>query len=176
MAIKKTDEFSNVATISVTQSAANALTYKKLETGNAVFNKVAWLISRIEYCNLRCYASIFNTDNDSLVFGLTASNVRTSLLTLDSYTDMAVIDLAVIYRNDFGTAASSVVQQSPIIKDFANLPGGGMLVPAMQLYGAIHSSGLADVASGVVKLWYTVLELSPDQYWELVQARTTLTA
>jgi len=170
------DEFANVATISLTQATANTLIFKKLETGNAIFNKVAWLIHRIEYCNFHVYASIFNGDNDSLVAAVTSSNVRTSLLTLDTYTDMAVIDQIVLYRNDFGTAASALVQASPILKDFSNLPGSGLLVPAMQIYGALHSSGLADVASGVIKLFYTVVELADAQYWELVQARTTLTA
>lgn len=165
-----TDKYANAATITLTESAANTLTYKKLETGIALFEKVAWLIARIEYFFAFAITD-FNGAGDTLGVALCTTNIRTSILTTSAFSDPAIIDLISISRYDLGAAASGFLYEKPFVKDFSTLPGGGLLIPPSPLFGAIEGTGLAAATTTLVKLWYTLVELTPDDYWELVESR-----
>ncbi len=176
MATKRiTDTFSNMATITCLESAANTLTYKKLETSFGTFEKIAWMVHRIEYFFYGASTN-FNGTDDALNVALMTGNSRTSLFTSDTFTDPQVIDLQSFMRLDFGAAASGFLMTRPYGHDFGNLPGGGLIVPPAPLYGAIQGFGLAAASSVVMRIYYTIKELAVDEYWELVEARRLLTA
>jgi len=177
MATKKNvqDKFSNIASISVLESAANTLTYKKLETGVSMFEKYAWIINRIEYF-FPVDAAVFNATTDTLALALMANNVRATILTAATFQDMSVLDMIWISRQDYGAAASGGMNVLPLVKDFSQLPGGGLIVPPAPLYGAAQGTGLVSASQSVIKIYYTVLELAADEYWELVEARRLLSA
>jgi len=171
MATKNTtDQFANLAIISVTESAANTLTYKKLETGISLSEKVAWVISRLEFSSGEFGPTIFNGTGDELRIALTVSNSMTALVG----TDPMVLDFLKINRFDYGTAANAIMPVQPIIKDYTNLPGGGIIVPPQPLYLAAVGSGLASATTVVCRIYYTLLPLAVDQYWELIEARRVL--
>lgn len=161
-----TDSFANQAVLTLTESAANTLTFKKLETGVSLFDKVAWIIHRIEYFFYTAAAN-FNHDTDNLKLGLCTSNTITSL----SLTDANILDLLEVARIDYGAAASGMLVMRPHFKDFTNLPGGGLIVPPSPLYGACQGSGLVSATTSYLKFYYTVKELATEEYWELVEAR-----
>ncbi len=172
---KMTDKFANMATITVTESAANTLTYKKLETGMSLFEKYAWIINRIEYF-FTFNATLFNASADTLALALTTTNTRSTIMTNATFTDPSVLDLLQITRTDIGAAASGFMITNPIVKDFSSLPGGGLIAPPAPMYGAAEGSSLVSATTSIIKLYYTILELNTEDYWELVEARRLLTA
>jgi hypothetical protein len=176
MATKKSnDVFSNMATIVCLESAANTLTYKKLEVGFGTFEKVAWVIHRLEYYPF-INSTTFNSADDSVQCALMTGNTRTSIITNDVFTDPQVIDIFSIIRWDAGTAASGSFLPRPITKDFSFMPSGGLIIPPAPLYGVIQSVGCAAANVMVIRIYYTIKELAVDEYWELVEARRMLTA
>jgi hypothetical protein len=160
------DTFANQAVITATESAANTLTFKKLETGVSLFDKVAWIIHRIEYFFFM-NATNWNGADDNLSMAIVAANNLTAL----SLTDPNVLDLFQVSRQDYGTAASMVPGFRPTVKDFATLPGGGLITVPNPIYGAVQGSGLVAAQTVYIKFFYSVLELKVEQYWELVEAR-----
>lgn len=167
---EKADVFANYAIISNTESAANTLTFKKLETGISLNEKVAWVIARLEYVLSGLGATIFNATGDVLSFGLSVSNS----FTIPDPTENTIIDYNSIERIDLGAAASGFFSVRPMIKDFSMLPGGGILVPPTPLYSFIRGVGLTAACSMVTRIHYTMRKLAVDEYWELVEARRVL--
>lgn len=162
------DIYANVAHIQVTESAANTLTYKKLETGISLFEKMAWIICRIEYF----WSAAYGASADGLIMGLTTSD-NPSTLTPDQ---VAVVDISRRHRSDFGTAANGYIFKYPIMKDFTSLPGKGLIVPPNPLY--LAAEGISQTVAQVldVRLYYTAIELKGDEFWELVQARRIISS
>lgn len=176
MAGKVIDSFANIATIDCLESAANTLTYKKLETGISTFEKVAWVIHRIDYNCTSLDAAVFNANGDGLSCALMTGNQRSSILTTSTFSDPTVIDVQFWFRRDLGAAASGNWVITPDMKDFSGMPGGGIIVPPIPIYGAIMGVGLVSAAQVIMRLYYTTKELSPDEYWQLVEARRIISA
>lgn len=172
---KVSDNFANMATITCVESAANTLTYKKLETSFGTFEKIAWVIHRLEYY-LYSTATDFNSAGDALQVALMTGNSRTSIIDTGTFTDPQVLDIFSFFRADCGVAASGSLYTRPISHDFTALPSGGLIVPPAPLYGAIQGFGMAGAGTIVIRAYYTIKELATDEYWELVEARRLLTA
>lgn len=164
------DKFAQLALISVTESAANTLTFKKLETGIPVTSRVAWIINKIEYTISSLVASIFGANTDSLSFGFGVNNGIAAPTLLEE----TIFDFNTIQRADLGTAASGFFTVQPINKDFSTLPSGGILVPPNPLYLFAKGSALEAATTVYARLWYSVLEMAPQDYLELVQARQVI--
>jgi hypothetical protein len=173
MADKKMDQFANQAVITVLESAANTFTSKKLETGISISEKVAWIINRIEY-NLALFsAGQFNSDSDTCIYGL---GVSASFPNGPALAETAILDYNSRTRLDLGVAATGQFAIQPIVKDFSSLPGGGILVPPVPIYLFCQSVGCVAAQTVVARMWYTLLQMSPDQYWELVEARRIISS
>jgi len=172
MAAQTKDVFANYAIIAVTESAANTLTFKKLETGVSLSDKIAWLINRIEYLFSPYNATQFAQADDLLRFGLCVSNAFAAA----AFSEEAILDYNAIARQDFGAAASGFFVNQPVIKDFSTMPGGGLLVPPVPLYIFAHGNGLNSAASVTARMHYTNRPLSVDEYWELVEARRVISS
>lgn len=159
------DQWANLAVISVSESAANTLTFKKLETGISLFEKVAWVINRLEYY-FDFTGTIFNTNEDLLDVAITTSDQITSI----AATNQAVVDTMRVVRVDLGTAASGFQVVRPQMRVFTDLPGGGLIVPPNPIYLAAKGTGLASAQTVICRMRYSLQELSPEQYWELVES------
>lgn len=166
------DQFANFAIVSVTESAANTLTFKKLETGISLTEKVAWIINRIEYVPEELNATIFNATGDIVIFGLSVSNAFTT----PTVGETTILDYNRILRQDLGAAASGFFDAQPKIKDYSMLPGGGIIVPPTPMYLFAMGAGLTAATKITARFYYTLLELQVDQYWELVEARRVLSS
>lgn len=172
MAIKAAkDQFANIAVISCTESAADTLTYKKLETGIAMFEKVAWVISRIEYFMHNLDVTLHNATGDLTMVALTVSNALTTLGSGNIEINPMVLHGVQFKRMDLGASATGVEQIMPVVYDFSALPGGGIIVPPTALFLAVQGSSEASAAIVFARIYYTVLQLKPEDYWELVEAR-----
>lgn len=172
MASNQKDEFANSAVISVTETAANTLTFKKLETGISLMEKAAWIIHRIEYTINLISAGEFNGDSDSFGYGISLSNAFASA----ALNEVTILDLNTLSRLDWGVAASGGLWRQPWVKEFTQLPGGGLIVPPNPIYLYAQGSGLVAANSVIARLWYTVLPLAESQFWQLVESRRVLSS
>lgn len=165
------EKFVNQAYLAVTESGANTLTYSKLETGISIYEKVGWLISRMDYQFVYSHAQ-FGTEGDSLDFGLTASDAMAAV----DISQSAVIDYNRIYRAEAGTAATGFPMEVPFTKSFADLPGGGLLVPPNPIYIFAFGQGLVGAQLVKARMFYTVVSLKAEEFWELVEQRRMIGA
>ncbi len=166
------DVFANYAIIEVTESAANTLTFKKLETGISLNEKVAWIIHRIEYIIDGMDGTIFNAALDVLTWGLSLSNA----FAFPTVAENTIVDYNRAVRVDLGAAASGYFQIQPQIKDFSDLPNGGVIIPPTPLYMFVKGTGLTAATKITARLHYTLRTLKVEDYWELVEARRVLSS
>lgn len=171
MATKKSDTFANVAAVLVIESAAGTATYNKFAFPFSIMDKMALIISRIEY-HLADLAAL-NSSGDYCVVALTVSN---TVVDIGAQNDPLIVDNMTYHRVDYGTAATGQVYTKPVIKDFANLPGGGILVAPAPLYAGIQSNGAGSATRAWLKLYYTYTELAADEYWQLVESRRIISS
>ncbi len=157
------DRYPNIASISVVESAANTLTFKRLETGGVLFERRAFLIHQIHYA---LSAAAIVAAADSVKMGLATNSTITSI----DWDDPNVLDWVTMRRLDMGTAASGQLYITPWVRDFATLPGGGLLVPSFPLYGFVEGDSVASAQTSKMRIYFTVKELSPVEYIELVEA------
>lgn len=165
--------FSSMATIQVMESAANTLTFKKLETGIDLMEQTAWLITRLEWFLSNLDAATFNGDRDSLSLGLCASNAVPDITDLSN---PAVIDFMQVIRLDIGAAATGVFEVKPYVREFTNVSGGGLLVPPNPLYAAAKGNGLTSATTNLVRIYYTQITLKADEYFNLWQSRRIISS
>lgn len=171
MAEKKTpgDNFCSQAIFDVTESAANTLTFEKLDTGMSVYDKVGWVIARVEW-NIANVFSKFNTSGDSLEMALTMTN---NLAGLDD-ANPAIIFKRTLIRYDLGTAASGEIKDAILVNDLSTLPGGGILTLPTPLYVGVLGAGLSAAARVVCRIYFKAMSLTEQDYFNLVQARQLL--
>lgn len=168
------DKYVNKAVITCTESAANTLTFAKLETGVPLFEKMAWVIHKIEYAISAAAFGYFNASVDYLNMALTTTDTLTSL----SETQSAVINFKRLARIDIGTAASGFfIWTYPLCEsDFTNFPGGGIIVPPNPLFLGVQGNSLTTAVTVSAIIRYTSLPLKPDEYWELVESTRILSS
>lgn len=168
---KALDKYANVAAIQVTESAANTQTSAKFAFPFSIMDKTALLISRIEY-DLQSWDS-FNSSNDLCTLALIAA---ASVVNMRNPIDPLIIDWVAFKRLDIGAAASGLIGQVPTVKDFTNLPGGGILVAPNPLYFALAGVGCAGVNTANIRIFYSYMELGTEDYWQLVESRRLITS
>lgn len=163
----KVDQYANIAAIQVAESVADTIAFAKFAFPFSIMDKMALIISRIEYI----FSSLtpLNSGGDYVIMGLAVSNSSGIDLTVPN--DPQIVDTMRVDRYDLGTAATGTFRDSPVVKDFSSLPGGGLLVAPNPLYAAIDSNGANSVCGGWLRAYYTYLELTTDEYWQLVESR-----
>ena len=158
------DKYCNTAFGQVTESAANTLTYSQIQTGIALFQKVAWKVERIEWYWGQQHNMI--ASGDYMQAALVSSNKMTGL----SLDDPAVLDLMEWHANLQGAAANLTTYKIPEARDFTELSGGGILIPGNPIFVAAQGTSLAAAQTISCRIRYTLIELKADDYWELVEA------
>lgn len=166
------DKFANIAYLAVVETAANTLTFAQLQiASNLMDKKYALVIERIHYL-VQPLATVFDTTGDYLNIAVTVSDRLSSISDLSQ---PEILDLVQLQRRDYGAAASGSIEDSVIQRDFTSLSGGGILVPADRLYLGAKGSGLASATTVLARMWYSVLEIGVNEYWELIEARRIMT-
>lgn len=170
MAAKSLTEYSSQALFGLTESAANTLTFEKLETGLSVYDKVGWIIQRLEWKPGATAFAMFNGSGDTLSLAVTMTNTLTSL----ANDNPAILFKRDFVRVDLGVAAAGSIVDTIFEQDYSTLAGGGILVLPSPLYGAIVGGGLTAAATGFIRIYFKAIELSDTDYFNLVQARQLL--
>lgn len=159
------DVFPNRAFESVTMSGANALTFSQVQFGVGLFQGVAAVIHRIEW-----YLDI--TTTAQLI--VNADLVQMALTNRDDLTVLSPTSQNVLAQKEMGlavsgTPANMTVLEFPLVSSFADLGGGGLIIPANPLYVAMDSVGLSAAGVMDVIIYLTFKTLSDAEYVELIQ-------
>jgi len=157
------DQFSNKLYGSATESGANTLTFAEINTSVSVFDKVGWILSRLEWYWSTATRALVTANDDVLQAALVNSNNISTL----SLQDPSVIDL-IEFQYALGTSVGFESSQLPFIRDFSGLPGGGLIIAPRPLYIAIKGTSLASAASIACRGYFTQLAMSPADYLELI--------
>lgn len=159
------DKYTNKGYVSLTP-VLNTLSFAELATFVSVFEKKAFLISRVDYYLDPASLQELDAETDSINFGLSTSN-QMATVNLPQSTVIDYNSLTVVLQ---AAGVSSHIIEQPFIRDLSTLPGGGELVPCRPIFLWSVSAGL--VAAGFVqaRIYFTVVDLKADEYWELVEA------
>ena len=158
------DRFANFASIEVTQSAANALTFGSLATNMGFLGRrdqaLAMVIDEIQYSPSNAGITLMSAGGDEIVMALTTSDQITDL---EDITDNRLLDFNSILRFDAGTAASAIFRKFPDRKQF--FPP--IITAERTLFLAIGSVGLAAAITSRIRLLYRVETLTGSELVEL---------
>lgn len=174
----KRDEFANIAYLSVAEINPGTLTFARLELATALMTeKQALIIHRAEFI-LAQGSGLLDADGQFVSAALTLTDRITDIADLSQPEILFYVEKS---RRDLSTALGAAITypdttvEVPILRDFSSLPGGGLLVPADRLYIGVNSNHGANAGSVSCRLYYTVMSLAVDQYWELIEARRIMT-
>lgn len=171
----KLDQYAQLAYMDVTVPDGGTLTYKLLQIAQASVQapKMGLKIHRI--------AVDFNAF-DVRVNNLGTANSYYSTVALtvsNNPTTFSYSQPEVIYAHTRSTILKTAVgfsygNEAILEKDFTTFPGGGILIPADRLYMGAVSTDLDAAVSYSMRIWYTAVELTAQDYLELVESRTML--
>lgn len=160
-----TDKFANVMIAQVAESAANTLTFEQMPQVTTLMEKKAYLLNRLQYELSQGSWTELKADGEAVQFGISLSSSWSS----PSITEPTIID----YNRHFTTVLSAVGfadRKTGVTKDFSMFPGGGLLLPTRPLYLFTVGSGLAAATNVTLRMYFTIVELTPQDYWDLVES------
>lgn len=164
------EKYSQVGYITVTESAANTLTFAGLTVFGAALSQKGMMLHRIEYVLNATTLTNIDAAGDAIFFGLSGDNS----LTVIGLDDSSVYDYRRHQITHIGTAGDSHVYTQPVVSDLSGLPGGGKLVPADRIFAYVKGSSLASAATVEVRFDYSIIELAASDYLELAQSLRVL--
>ena len=164
MGTQSQDKYPNILYDKVTESAANTLTFKELNIGLSLFDKVGILIHQIHWYN---FQTLLAAAGDTIQFGLSQSNSWAA----PNADESSIIVLHEETIKDYGTAGNNQIWRQPQVDDYSTLPGGGILVAPKPLYLFAKGSALANPSAPQARIFFTVMKLKPEEYFELLESR-----
>lgn len=159
------DKYANSAWVAVTPTL-NTLSFAELATFVSVFEKKAFLLNRINYYVDPATLQELDAETDSINFGLSTSDNITTV----GLNQAAVIDYTGLVVQLTAAGVSSHLIQNPFTNDLSTLPGGGVLVPCRPIFLWTVSAGLAAAGYVQARIYFTVVDLKAEEYWELVES------
>lgn len=162
MATKK-DEYADRAISSILMSAANTLTFEKVQFAVGVFQGVGIVIHSLEFHpGVASYREIV-ANTDYMTLALCATDRLANIVD----DDPAIIATTTVV----GMGASVEPLIRPIRISFTDLPGGGYIAAPNPLFIAMMTNGFVAAGSAYFRMYFTFIELSDAQYIELIQAQ-----
>ncbi len=132
-------------------------------------DRLGFIIHRVEYVFQNPLRLELDAVNDRVKFGL--SYLLTQPAAGFEAESVGVLDFNSVTMADTTTAVESTWEQMPIVKDFGNLPGGGLIAHPVNLYfwgWNVQATTLTKVMSA--KIYYTRIALTDALHAELWQA------
>jgi len=167
MPVKKTDKYPNLLSVSVTESAANTLTFEEVNIGLSAFDRVGLLIHRLEYWPENNFWDSLNASTDFLHMALTTSNQLSDI----NADERSAIDTVRIKTVDIGTAATGYHVVLPIVRSFTDMPMSGLLVAPRPLYFGLIADGIASAITVQCRMYFTIVKMADADYFELLESR-----
>lgn len=158
------DRFANIASIGVTMSGANTLTFASINTNMGFLGRrdqaLAMIIDEIQYSPDSGPINEMTAATDVVEMGLTTSSLVTSLPDL---TDQRVLDFHKWLRADYGTAASAQILEFPARKQF--FPP--LITAERTIFLGMRTVGLASAGGGNLRILFRVETLTAGELVEL---------
>ncbi len=161
----KKDLYDQFMWLAVTMSAVNTLTFGQVTLGMSIFEYAALILSRIEYVFGWSHMPEMIVAGDHIEMAITGSDSLTDLTLVQP----EVYDECQVDVHASGTPASASLFVQPIIHDFSTMKGGGLIVPAQNVYIGMNTAAFASAGTCVARVYYTVKSLSATDFIELVQ-------
>lgn len=146
-----------------TESAANTLTFREVQTNVSVFDKAAFVLHRLEWYIDATTFNLIVASDDTFRMALTSSQNITTL----GLDNPAVIDLEEL-QGKVSSAVGFQYRDAPLIRDFSSLPGGGLIIAPRPLFIAVQGVSLASAGTAKLRAYFTIKNLSAEEYLELV--------
>lgn len=162
---KMKDQFDQFMYLEVTMSAANTLTFARAGIGLSMFDYAGLIVTRIEYSFARTVFNELQANADEFVLAVTGSNSISGI----GADRPEVYDRLTLQCNTVGAATSSNVEVAPVVHDFTGHSGGGILIPAQDVYLAAFSQGFGAAETAYARVYYRVISLQAADFIELVQ-------
>ena len=154
------DRYANIIMAQVTQSAANAITFKEILTGVSLGSGVGILIDQIDYFIDQTALSLLLATADTLKIGWCVS---------DSLTQLGFDDRSVIHAmgvNTQFTTSGLAYEYSP--KVFQFFPP--IIRASARLFLCCASASLASAAVVESRMYFRYVDLSTQEYLELAES------
>jgi len=158
------DQFANRAIVELTMSAANTETFEQINFGVGLFQGVGLVLHRVEYVLDRASLTELVGNSDEVRLAITTRDSLTSLMPVSQ--DVICYWETAIHGQP---AASQENYYLPFVRDFSDLPGTGLIMPANPLFFAMDTVGFVAAGYASCILYYTFKELSDKDYIELIQ-------
>lgn len=163
----KADQYCNLFQFTATESAANTLTFGEINLGLTIFQKVGIVINRVLVEWSSDLISDLNQDADQLQVAITQS---------DQISDLSITQNAVVWKDKIHLSLQDATSFNTLVDlmhvtDFSTLPGGGELIAPRPLYWGIRGTGLSAVRATTVRMWFTIVELKTEEYFEILESR-----
>jgi len=160
------DKYANIATIELTMSAANTLSFQELITNLGITpdrNKAsAMIVDEIEYSPSIAGIAEMTTASDRFEMALCISNAVSDL---NDITDRRILHSSTYLRTDHGTAGNSVMTKLPFVYQF--FPP--LITAERKIYLACNTVGLASAAVLRARIYYRQVEISQGDFIELAE-------
>lgn len=158
------DKYANIATIQVTQSGANVLTFAELRTQVGVDSDrkaaSALVIDEIDYLPSNAMLQEMTAANDRIDYGITISNNAGDLTDV---TDRLILHSGFTIRVDGGTAANMTFMDFPkVFQFFPPIP-----TAERSLFLGVNSIGLASAGVMQCRIYYRIVQLTQGEFLEL---------
>jgi len=156
------DNYANIMSGEVTESAAGTLTFLEMLTGAGFGSGRGFIVDEIDYFVSKATLALMTTGGDSVQFGITLSSGVTDL---EDFSDNRILHSASYTRKDMGTAASATYEQSPFVYQF--FPP--MIHGQPKMYLGIQAAGLASAAIMRTRIMWRYTDLTPQAIMEIAE-------
>lgn len=155
--------------VTTVAGAENDLTWARVNVGMAIFEYAAFILHRVEFDMPRGAFQELIAATDEVQLAVSGSNSLTSI-------SARFPQIYALFRASawISTAVSSLPFIRPWPKDFTGLPGGGLIIPAQDVFFGVDCDGFASTYTFSCAVDYSVKQLQAADYLELAQSYRVL--
>lgn len=160
------DKYANIATIDVTMTALNTLTFAELRTQAGIEpdrqSAIAMIIDEIDYNPTRAMIQEMSTGGDAIAMALTVSN---AVPDLEDFADRRILHSMSYHTQNVGTAATELIHQLPFVYQF--FPP--LITADRSLFLGAFSVGLASAGRIRARIYHRIVKVSQAEFIELAE-------
>lgn len=156
------DQYENIATIAVSESAPGTVTYGELQTGLGLRTKQGMVIDAIHYFIEASVINLMLDESDSINFGITISTGVTNLLLSG---DRRIIHSGQLGQANSGAPASAQVLLSPFVFEFMH----GIPIAEASIFLGGQGISLASAVSITCRIFFRYVDLTDREILEIAQ-------